>query len=281
MKSGIYKIENKVNGKLYIGLSINIKERWIAHKVQLRKNIHYNSHLQASWNKYGEDSFIFSILEHCEVDKLSNREKYYIDLYDTYNNGYNMTPGGENGTTGIYNGNHNKTKYTFYNFDGRIESNTTLMDFCIKYNYDYRNCHIYSVAAGTRDIFDGWVTDKNVLEQSRRGAKYIFYNIDGRITEYLTQSQFNIMYELNSDSAISALILGKVKQFKGWFKSEDDINSYKQQLIKNKRDIINESGEVKYNVTQKEFRELTGCDSCSSSQLFSGKYKIVKGWKIK
>lgn len=63
MKSGIYKIENKVNGKVYIGSSNSIKRRWQKHKALLRHGKHQNSHLQAAWDKYGEDNFSFSVIE--------------------------------------------------------------------------------------------------------------------------------------------------------------------------------------------------------------------------
>lgn len=80
MNSGIYQIENKVNSKVYIGSSNNIKRRWQKHKALLRHNKHQNSHLQAAWNKYGEDNFIFSIIELCSIDSLLDREQYFINI---------------------------------------------------------------------------------------------------------------------------------------------------------------------------------------------------------
>lgn len=80
MSSGIYKIENVANGKVYIGSSNNIERRWQKHKALLRHNKHQNRHLQNAWNKYGEDRFIFSIVELCPVDSLLNKEQYFIDV---------------------------------------------------------------------------------------------------------------------------------------------------------------------------------------------------------
>lgn len=86
MSIGIYKIENKINSKVYIGSSNNIKRRWQKHKSLLKHNKHQNSHLQASWNKYGEDNFIFSIVELCSESSLLEREQYFIDkLNPEYN----------------------------------------------------------------------------------------------------------------------------------------------------------------------------------------------------
>lgn len=80
MKKGIiYQIRNLKNEKVYIGSSNNLKKRWNDHKYLLNKNSHHSYHLQRSWNKYGEDSFVFEILEECDEDVLLYREQYYLD----------------------------------------------------------------------------------------------------------------------------------------------------------------------------------------------------------
>lgn len=77
---GIYKIKNIVNNFSYIGSSKDIKRRFRDHKYFLRSNKHTSIFLQRSWNKYGENSFIFEIIEIVELqENLENREQYYID----------------------------------------------------------------------------------------------------------------------------------------------------------------------------------------------------------
>lgn len=95
---GIYMIKNKINGKIYIGQSVNINQRKSRHKSDLNKNKHGNSHLQNSWNKYEEKNFEFTIIEECNVDMLNNKEIYWINYYDSCNNsnGYNEKTGGNN-----------------------------------------------------------------------------------------------------------------------------------------------------------------------------------------
>ena len=77
--SGIYCIINIKNSKRYIGSSKNIRQRLWTHRAYLRHNNHENAHLQAAWNKYGEDNFDYFILEPCKEDILLRREQYYID----------------------------------------------------------------------------------------------------------------------------------------------------------------------------------------------------------
>lgn len=81
MISCIYKIENIINKKIYIGSTINFKQRKSDHLSRLRKNKHPNAYLQNSWNKYGEENFVIEILERCKIEDLLTREQYYIDLY--------------------------------------------------------------------------------------------------------------------------------------------------------------------------------------------------------
>lgn len=90
--SGIYCIECLTTGKIYIGSSVDIKNRWHCHKSELNLGIHTNRHLQAEWIAYGESEFAFSIVEECDRDNIIDREQFYLDLYKSYNRdvGYNI-----------------------------------------------------------------------------------------------------------------------------------------------------------------------------------------------
>ena len=59
----IYKITNLVNDKFYVGSTTNTRERFRTHRNKLRTNKHHTKHLQAAWNKYGEEKFSFAIIE--------------------------------------------------------------------------------------------------------------------------------------------------------------------------------------------------------------------------
>lgn len=86
--SGIYCIENITNHKTYIGSSKNIYQRLLKHFALLRHNKHQNAHLQNAWNKYGENSFRWFILELCDSKELTEKEQYCIDLFGAE---YNIT----------------------------------------------------------------------------------------------------------------------------------------------------------------------------------------------
>ena len=94
--SGIYCIQNKKDGKRYIGQSVDIYQRWRHHKWQLNNSRHSNCHMQASWIQNGKENFEFSILKQCDIEELDKLEIYFIDKYKTFNNkyGYNFETGG-------------------------------------------------------------------------------------------------------------------------------------------------------------------------------------------
>lgn len=97
MTCGIYKITNLENNKCYIGLSNNIEKRWKEHISNAYNcdDINFNNPLYQDIKKYKVDSFIFEILEECEQNLLSEKEKYYIEKYNSFiPNGYNRTLGG-------------------------------------------------------------------------------------------------------------------------------------------------------------------------------------------
>lgn len=84
--SGIYKISNLINKKIYIGSSCNLQKRKTSHFNNLLKNKHHSMYLQRAYNKYGKDSFIFEVIEFCTKESLKNREQFYIDnLKPEYN----------------------------------------------------------------------------------------------------------------------------------------------------------------------------------------------------
>jgi group I intron endonuclease len=94
-KCSIYKITNLSNGLNYIGCTIGtVEERFKTH-IYRCYNQRYNTKLYNSIRKYGKENFIVTLIEECDVEYMYDREKHYIEKYDTFNNGLNSTIGGE------------------------------------------------------------------------------------------------------------------------------------------------------------------------------------------
>lgn len=91
----IYKITNVVNGKVYIGQTIDYNKRKNSHISKLINGNHHNEHLQKSFNIHGIKSFTFDIIEECEESELDLLEIKYIKEFDAIKNGYNLMLGGQ------------------------------------------------------------------------------------------------------------------------------------------------------------------------------------------
>lgn len=145
---GIYMIKNEENDKVYIGQSNDISHRWSTHKTELNANRHVNRHLQNAWNKYGQDSFTFSILEECKKDDLDKREMYYIELYDSYNKGYNLDCGGQ-GTSGFKHTDEQISKMR------RVQNPLVVLQFDMNFNlinrFEGGVSHVKKVLKYTKD----------------------------------------------------------------------------------------------------------------------------------
>lgn len=94
---GIIQIKNNVNGKIFIDSSRNLKNQWLTIKWQLEVGKYANSLLQKDWKEFGEEAFIYEVLEEKESDKIADirwelkqMEKQWLEKLQPYGDrGYN------------------------------------------------------------------------------------------------------------------------------------------------------------------------------------------------
>lgn len=175
----IYKIENKLNQNCYIGITTNPSVRKNRHFNYLKQNKHCNSHLQSAFNKYGEENFIFEILESFESNEEDayNKEAEYIEKYNSYINGYNGNRGSKahNGAPGRFTQEEIFQILAcdyFYKRSGRVISeyfncpNSTINN--ITYRRNYKNdCDIFDKKdeEEKRIILEDFFENSNIREQ--------------------------------------------------------------------------------------------------------------------
>lgn len=94
--TGIYIIKNVVNSKVYIGQSVDILTRWYQHRSAATNEKHpeHNNKIHTAIREIGKDKFYLEILEECSRNDLSEKEKYWINFYNSFYEGYNCTKGG-------------------------------------------------------------------------------------------------------------------------------------------------------------------------------------------
>lgn len=101
MKCYIYFIINQLTNERYVGQTTNFSRRKNEHFEKLKENRHPNPKLQNVYNKYGKENFLIEKItfENLSKEELNEQEIYYIDYYNSYEKGYNLTRGGTGGDT--------------------------------------------------------------------------------------------------------------------------------------------------------------------------------------
>ena len=130
-QSGIYKITNLKNNMIYIGQTKNLHDRKLQHWRPSEREKYRDAPLYQDMNQIGLDYFKFEIIEKCDLEQLSERERYWIDYYDSYNLGYNRSNGG----------------CTLENMDNFTSSQTTeIYCYNLDGSFDKKYCSISSAA---------------------------------------------------------------------------------------------------------------------------------------
>jgi len=92
MTSGVYQIRNTINGKVYVGSSVDITARWAVHRSDLKHGHHHSVKLQRAFDKHGADAFEYLIVRKCQMEDLLQHEQHWIDSTDAVGAGYNVLP---------------------------------------------------------------------------------------------------------------------------------------------------------------------------------------------
>jgi hypothetical protein len=164
IKSGIYKIVNKINGHWYVGSSLDVYTRFRQHKRRLKKNIHENPKLQSAFNKYGIDNFEFVFFE--PTTNLLGIEQTYLNICKLNpKTSYNLNYNAESPRLGIKHTHKTKRKmsesqmdktvYTFLNVKTNEKFIGKRYDFYTKFPIKPQN--IYALITGKLKHCKGWV----------------------------------------------------------------------------------------------------------------------------
>lgn len=98
---GIYKITNNINGKIYIGQSNNIQRQFSEHQ---NRGATSRIPVDIAIQRYGKENFNFEIIEECSIEQLNQKETYWITYFNSIENGYNCSAGGDQQSIGSNNG---------------------------------------------------------------------------------------------------------------------------------------------------------------------------------
>ena len=211
---GIYKITNTENGKCYIGQSRDIEARWQKHLSAYKSSPDWE--LYRAFKKYGISKFTFEIVEECQIEELNEREIYWIAQYDSFNNGYNMTLGGE-----ACNGTNDKIVYQ-YDLSGHLVGEyKSAHEAARSLNIQFTN--ICKVCRGERKTAGGfsWSYEKHDSVQPIKTKRLsdgtvLQFTKDGAfVAEYPTAKEARRQTGIN-DTTIGLVCKGKNKTAGGF-----------------------------------------------------------------
>lgn len=240
MKAYIYKIENKINGKVYIGITQSTpKKRSYKHFNELKNKTHHSKKLQEDFNKYGIDNFEFKVLDSVHKN-YSKTETFWIEKYDSINNGYNSLKGGTGIVTDDTRRNMSVSHIGIISDRRSIANEDAILIYSIFYFYGKMFRPMSKITKYSRDslksLYDSNYSDIresfNCLSIETKFS--IFkeankkYNIDFSKLTYFTENMFyllhyyinekvytidelRIMFNRTENKAIKNIVIGKVK----------------------------------------------------------------------
>lgn len=254
-ETGIYCIRNSKNNKIYIGstkTSFTIRKN--KHLRLLRKNIHYNEHLQNAWNYYNENSFSFEILFICSPDECEKYEGEFIKLYSSNvrEHGYNIA---------------SVTSYQF--------------------NYSMSELHNKEKCNRKKNK----AKKISGLESEERGLPKPFkiYDLNGKfIIEYGSAKEYSEINDVKARGVLSIILKNRkllyrnlIVLFSNDILSNDDIISANKKAIKKIELYDLNNNLIKIFNSANDCADFIGCKSAEIRMCCLGKRNRIKQYKTK
>jgi group I intron endonuclease len=269
--SGIYRLLCVPTGKFYIGSAIDLRERWNRHRGRLRCGNHVNCHLQQAWNKYGEASFSFSVLECVDPADLLCREQVWLDGSGCTDRsiGFNIYDvAGSPGTPRA------QCWRGFINPEGNDITITNLMAFCRQQGLNASA--MIRLASGKSKLrsHKGW-THRN----SPRKREYVktydrFVDPEGRPAGLITNlAAFCREHRLDKTHMV-AVAHGRICSHRGW----TCVNGRRRLGLQTHTGFVNPDGKSVEITNLQEFCREHGLNPINMRGVKSGQRRSYKGW---
>lgn len=270
--AGVYQIRCILTGKIYIGSTVDLRERWGRHRRSLRQGNHQNVFLQQAWVKYGEANFKFSLLEFAETSELLRSEQAWIDKTGCADrnigfNIYNVAGSPGDMLAQIWEG--------FIDPNGNEITITNLHEFCRQHSLDFPSMHRLAKGKSKLKSYKGW-THRNSIRQRDYVKTYDgFITPDGRPAGSITNlAAFCRDHGLDNTHMV-ALANSRIYSHRGWTYDNDRQNL---NLPKTYTGFINPAGLRVVFMNLQAFCREHELNAVHMHELVSGKRKSHKGW---
>lgn len=262
--SGIYGIYSKRKNLWYIGKSSDIFNRWESqHKRDLKRGLHHSNKLQHHYNKYGIEDLGLAILMETK-DNLFFWEEFFIECFDSFENGFNCTPGGEDPPV------HLRPLQVTNIYTGEVRKANSIKEFCQETGI-YAASSISSLLCGRSKTSNGWALTSNHQKTLMK-----FVDPDGKLLEVFGYTEASRLTNLPGP-AFQKLWKGEIEQYLGWrkFRSEADCVPYDfPKFISPSGDVFDLKGEL-----IKDFAARHNLDTNCMCRVYQGSNKNHRGWR--
>lgn len=272
--SGVYQILCVPTGKIYIGSSVNLRERWDKHRRSLRNGNHRNVHLQNAWDKYGEDNFVFSVLEIVKPSNLLRIEQAWIDKTDCADRNIGFNIYDVAGSPGDI---HAQVWEGFSGPSGKEVTITNLYDFCRQHDLDFPSMHRLARGKSKLKSYKGW-THRNSVRQRDYVKSYDgFIAPDGHPADSITNlAAFCRRHGLDKTHMV-AVANGRICSHRGWTHRTGRPKASSSHP-KTYHHFINSEGQRLVITNLKLFCQEHGLNLRRMYEVAGGKSRCHKGW---
>ena len=268
---GVYQIKCTINGKIYIGSGVDIYNRCEQHRRSLRRGDHVNAHLQAAWNKYGEENFEFTVLELTEGSDLLRAEQYWIDQTQSFKKeiGFNIyETAGSPGDAFV------QTWEGFIDTDGTEVTITNLFDFCRRNDLDFPSMHRLAKGESKLKSYKGWSHKNSVRQRDYIKTYEGFIDPDGNPAGPITNLAAFCRENNLDNTHMVAIAHGRIYSHRGWtYDNDREVLSFKTYT-----GFINPNGEKVVIANLQAFCRENDLDAVHMRELISGNRKSHNGW---
>lgn len=269
--SGVYQIRCISNNKIYIGSSIDIRDRCGQHRNSLRRGDHPNTHLQAAWNRYGEDSFEFTVMEITDQESRLGAEQIWLDRTLSFKReiGFNIFDlAGSPGDAFA------QTWEGFIDPEGNEVTIHNLFDFCRKNSLDWPSMHRLAKGESKLKSYKGWSHKNSVRQRDYIKTYNGFIDPNGNPVRPISNLAAFCRENNLDNTHMVAVSQGKLYSHRGWTYQNDRENLG----FKTYTGFIKPDGNKTIIRNLAVFCRENNLDAIHMRELISGKRKSHKGW---
>lgn len=267
---GVYRILCLQTGKLYVGSSVDLRARWHHHRRSLRRGDHRNSYLQQAWNKYGEESFEFSVLQLADAADRLKTEQAWMDKTGCTDNRVGFNISRIAGSTGnlfaqVWEG--------FVDPDGNEVTITNLHGFCRSHDLDFPSMHRLAKGKSKLKSYKGWSHRNSVRQRDYVKIYDGFINPEGQLVGQIKNLAAFCREHGLSATHMVAVANGRICSHRGWIHKDG-----RKKMAKTYTGFINPEGQRVTITGLTAFCRKHQLHPVRMHNLISGQRKSHKGW---